>query len=66
MNFWRIKWENIFATLLGLILIIMTIKYITKNGFDLDVIMFSFIYSFISIIFVRWTTKMSRKIFLEA
>lgn len=65
MKLLRIKWENIFAIITGLILVIMTIKYIIANGFDHNVFAFDIVYCYLSIVAVRWTIKASRKMYLN-
>ena len=65
MNFWKIKWENIFTIIVASILIAMTIKFVIINGFNFDTIMFDLVYMTLSLIGIRWCTKMSRKFFLN-
>lgn len=65
MKFWRIKWENIFGIITGLILTGMTIKYVILNGFNFNVIMFDLVYVSVSILAVMWCIKMTRKFYLS-
>ena len=61
MNLMKIKWENIFGIIMGIILTSMTIKWIIQNGFNLNVIMFDLVYIFMSIITVMFCIKQTRK-----
>lgn len=65
MKMWKVKWENIFAIITGLILLIMTINFFEKNGFDFNVLMFEIVYAGLTIMTLRWSIKLSRKFFLE-
>ncbi len=65
MKMWKVKWENIFAIITGLILLIMTINFFIKNGFDFNVLMFEIVYAGLTIMALRWSIKLSRKFFLE-
>lgn len=64
MNFWKIKWENIFTIITGSILLSMTIKFIVINGFNFDLAMFDLVYIVLSMLGVRWVVKMTRKFYL--
>ena len=65
MNFWRIKWENIFGIIMGIILTSMTIKWVIQNGFNLNVIMFDLVYISMSVITEMWCIKQTRKLYLN-
>lgn len=65
MKFWRIKWENIFGMIMGIIFTEMTIKYVILNGFNFNVIMFDLLYVSASILVVMWCIKMTRKFYLS-
>ncbi len=65
MNFWRIKWENIFGIIMGLVFIGMTIKYVILTGFNFNGVMFDLLYVSISILIVMWCVKMTRKLYLS-
>lgn len=65
MNFWKIKWENIFTIITASILLSMTIKYVVENGFNFDAIMFDLVYMTLSILVIRWCVKQSRKFYLN-
>lgn len=65
MNFFRIKWENIFGIVTGSILLSMTIKYIIINGFNLNVVMFDLVLVVLNMLAVMWCVKMTRKEYLK-
>lgn len=61
----RVKWENIFAIITGLILTSMTIRFFMINGFDFNLLMFDLLYVGIIIAIIRWSIKLSRRFFLS-
>lgn len=65
MNFWKIKWENIFGIITMSMLIAATIKFIILNGFDINVIFFDLIYLSITTLGIMWCVKMTRKFYLK-
>ena len=65
MNFWRIKWENIFGIITGAILISMTIKYGMLHDFDYNVVAFDLLYVVVSIAIVMFSVKATRKFYLK-
>lgn len=65
MKIWRIKWENIFGLITSTVLLVVIIKYIMINGFDISKIIYYLIYASLSVLAVMLCTKMTRKFYLE-
>ena len=65
MKIWRIKWENIFGLITSTVLLVVIIKYIMINGFDISKIIYDLIYASLSVLAVMWCAKMTRKFYLE-
>lgn len=65
MNFFNIKWENIFTIIIIIAIGSLSVKYVFSDNFDLNIFVFTLLFVAFATTIVRWCTKMSRKFYLS-